>query len=173
MTRSTDELFYELQGGHATLSLERGRWISRRCWEELLKKMPVPCVDVIVYRGQEFLMGWRSIPPYRNVWALIGGRILHGESLGAAATRHCLKSGLRIAKVQYVGVYPVMFRSRHDITIGTAAELRSGNPRATSEMARYRWYEKDQVSEISPIGSNYRRILEGWIHASQIRTDVK
>lgn len=124
--------------------------------------MPIPCVDVIIYRGEEFLMGWRSIPPYKNVWALIGGRILRGESLKAAAVRHSLKSGLKVFGVQLLGLYPVMFRSRHDLTIGLAAELRSGDPKQTHEMTRYRWWKKDQIGRISPIGGNYKKILEAW-----------
>jgi hypothetical protein len=55
-----------------------------------------------------------------------------------------------------------MFRSRHDLTIGLAAELRSGNLKPTNEMTRYRWYKKDQIGTISLIGGNYKRILEAW-----------
>jgi ADP-ribose pyrophosphatase YjhB (NUDIX family) len=141
----------------------RDRWIRDECWKDVLKKMPIPCVDVIVHRDREFLMGWRSIPPYKNVWALVGGRILRGESLRAAAVRHCLKSGLRISEVQFIGVYPVMFHSRHDITIGMAAVMRSGTLKPTQEMARYRWCMKDEVGRISPIGGNYKKMLEAWV----------
>jgi ADP-ribose pyrophosphatase YjhB (NUDIX family) len=125
--------------------------------------MPIPCVDVIVHRDREFLMGWRTIPPYRNVWALIGGRILRGESLEKAAARHCLKSGIGISDIRQLGVYPVMFGSRHDITISLAAQMRSGFLRPTKEMARYNWFKKNELSRISRIGGNYKRMLKQWI----------
>lgn len=141
---------------------EKKTWLQQNCWREVLRKMPIPCVDVIVHRDQEFLMGWRSIPPYKNVWALIGGRILRGESLKATVIRHCLKSGLKVSGVQKLGVFPVMFRSRQDITISFAAELRSGTPKPTNEMARYRWYKKNQIGRIMPIGGNYKKMLEAW-----------
>jgi len=144
------------------MASERRAWLREGCWREVLRKMPIPCVDVIVSREGDFLMGWRSIPPYRNVWALIGGRILRGEPLKAAVLRHCLKSGLKVSEVQQLGLYPVMFRSRHDLTIGFAAQLRFGAPRPTNEMSRYRWCKKDELDRISPIGANYRRMLEDW-----------
>jgi ADP-ribose pyrophosphatase YjhB (NUDIX family) len=142
---------------------QRDQWIQDDCWRELLKKMPIPCVDVIVHRDQEFLMAWRSIPPYKNVWALIGGRILRGESFEAAAVRHCRETGLRISGVRQLGVYPVVFRSRHDITVCVTARIASGIPRPTKEMARYRWFKNSLLGRISPIGGNHRKMLRHWL----------
>jgi len=138
-------------------------WIGHDCWEELLKKMPIPCVDVIVHRDREFLMGWRTIPPYKDVWALIGGRVLRGESFEEVAIRHCRESGLRISEVQQLGVYPVVFRSRHDITVCVTARMISGVPRPTKEMTRYRWFRNSLLGKISPIGGNYRKMLRQWL----------
>ena len=28
-----------------------------------------PCVDTIVWKEHTLLMGWRTIPPYKNLWA--------------------------------------------------------------------------------------------------------
>lgn len=50
--------------------------IGKKCWKQLVKKMPIPCVDTIVWRDREFLMGWRTIPPYKNLWALLGEKWL-------------------------------------------------------------------------------------------------
>jgi len=50
--------------------------------------MPIPCLDIIVQNARsEILLGWRLILPYRNVWALPGGRVYVGENLTAAARR--------------------------------------------------------------------------------------
>jgi ADP-ribose pyrophosphatase YjhB (NUDIX family) len=129
--------------------------------------MPIPCVDVIVHRRHEFLMGWRTIPPYKNVWALLGGRILRGESLEAAANRHCAKSGLGVTDLRLLGVFPVMFPSRHDITVSLSAEMTSGVLKATGEMTRYRWFGKSEVDEISPVGGNYIKMLRHWVSNDQ------
>lgn len=74
-----------------------------------------------------------------------------------------MKSGLRISKFQQVGVYPVMFRTRHDITVCLAAKAASGIPKPTGEMARYRWFRKKELGKISPIGGNYKRMLRHWL----------
>lgn len=137
-------------------------WIGERCWKELLEKIPIPCVDVIVHRGQEFLIGWRIIIPYKNVWALIGGRMLRGESFAETAIRHCLKSGLQIYNPRYIDVYPMKFPSRHDVTICMAGELKLGVPRPTKELTRYRWYNILEMDEINPIGGNYKKMLRDW-----------
>lgn len=147
---------------------ERDQWIQDACWKEILEKMPVPCVDIIVHRDREFLMGWRSIPPYKNVWALIGGRILRGESFQAAAVRHCLKSGLRISSVRELGVFPVVFSPRHDITVSLAARMRSGIPSPTKEMTRYKWFRKSELGRISPIGGNYKKMLRHWLSTDDL-----
>jgi ADP-ribose pyrophosphatase YjhB (NUDIX family) len=47
----------------------------------------MPCVGVIVEKRSKVLMGFRAIDPYRNVWALPGGRILKHESPEDAVPR--------------------------------------------------------------------------------------
>jgi ADP-ribose pyrophosphatase YjhB (NUDIX family) len=138
-------------------------WLRPTCWKEVLKKMPIPCVDVVIHSKGRVLMGWRSIPPYRNVWALLGGRMHYGETFEETALRNCLKSGLHVSDLSSLGVFPVRFRTRHDITMCIAAELLSGIPKPTPEMRRYRWYRMNEIERIDPIGGNYRRMLQHWL----------
>jgi len=142
--------------------LRRSQLMSEHCWREVTRKMPIPCVDTIVWKKHTFLMGWRTIQPYRNVWALLGGRIARGESFAQTAIRQCRESGLGIGEPQFVGVYPVKFPSRHDIAICMKAEWKSGNPVPTTELSRYAWFEANEVDKIRPIGPNYRRMLRDW-----------
>ncbi len=143
-------------------SNKKNQWINEECWKELIKKMPIPCVDVIVYRGHNFLMGWRTISPYRNVWALIGGRMLYGESFIETAIRHCKDSDISISNPSYIGIFPVKFQSRHDITICMVADMKSGVPKATKELTRFKWYNIEEIDKISQIGNNYRKMLQHW-----------
>ena len=141
---------------------ERLEMIEENCWIEVTKKMPIPCVDTIVWRDHTFLMGWRTILPYKHVWALLGGRMTRGESFAQTAMRQCRKSGLEIHIPRFVGVYPVKFPSRHDITICMAAKWKSGTPAPTSELSRYRWFERNRLRQIQPIGANYQKMLRDW-----------
>ena len=88
--------------------------------------------------------------------------MLRGESFEEAAIRHCRKSSLIVSNLRSLGVYPVRFRSRHDITVCMAAKLKSGVPEPTREMMRYRWYGRDEIDRISPIGGNYKKMLQHW-----------
>jgi len=144
------------------MSPERSQWIARNCWTEVTKKMPIPCVDTIVWKKNAFLMGWRTIPPYKHVWALLGGRMTRGESFAQTAIRHCRKSGIEIHKPCFVGVYPIKFPSRHDITVCLSAKWKSGSPVSTIELSRYRLFEINRLHEIRPIGTNYQRMLRDW-----------
>jgi len=136
--------------------------IREDCWVEVTKKMPIPCVDVIVWRDQRFLMGWRTIPPYRNVWALPAGRMARGESFAQTAIRQCRRSGVRIHTPRFIGVYPVKFPSRHNITTCMVAEWKSGTPVPTNELLRYRWFEAGKPQKIQPVGANYKKMLQDW-----------
>ena len=141
---------------------EEEQMIGEDCWVEVTKKMPIPCVDVIVCRSQKFLMGWRIIPPYKNVWALPGGRMFRGESFIQTAMRQCAKSGLKIRNLRCIGLYPVRFPSRHDITACVVAQWESGTPVPTNEFSRYTWFGACEIREIRPIGANYRKMLQDW-----------
>ena len=143
-------------------SFARSQWVSEECWIEVTKKMPIPCVDTIVWKKNTFLMGWRAIKPYRHVWALIGGRMIRGETFVQTAVRQCRKSRLEIAAPRFVGVYPVKFPSRHDVTICLAARWKSGNPVVTTELSRYKWFETNKLVMTRSIGTNYKKMLIDW-----------
>jgi ADP-ribose pyrophosphatase YjhB (NUDIX family) len=92
--------------------------------------MPIPCVDVIVERDAEILLGFRAIVPYKNVWALPGGRILKDEHPEGAVTRNlkeiCISADIR----GLVGVFTVRFsrhpQRRHDITTVLQVGMETG-----------------------------------------------
>ena len=137
--------------------------ITPRCWNELTKKMPIPCVDTIVHRDDRVLLGYRTIPPYRNVWALLGGRMRYGESFADTSIRNCRESGVTVQKPRYLGIFPVKFpRGRHDLTICTAAKYISGEPKPTHELSRYAWTTRRGLHKIHPIGGNYLKMLRAW-----------
>ncbi len=148
---------------------ERSRFMSEHSWREITRKMPIPCVDTIVWKKHLFLMGWRTILPYKNVWALLGGRIAYGESFAQTATRQCTESGLKIHKTKFVGVYPVKFPTRHDIAICMAAEWKHGNPKPTRELSRYEWFEPNKIDNIPHVGGNYKKMVKDCWKRSSLR----
>jgi len=125
--------------------------------------MPIPCVDTIVYRDDWILLGWRRILPYRNVWALLGGRMRYGDSFAETSIRNCKESGLTVQQHRYLGIFPIKFpHGRHDLTICMVAKYASGEPKATREISKYTWTTKEGMEEIHPIGGNYLKMLRTW-----------
>jgi len=144
-------------------SVKSRKAIPQKQWKSILANIPIACVDLIVYvrikRGTRVLLGYRKIYPYGNCWALPGGRIMKNESLRETANRQLQEIGLTPAReYRLVGVYPVNFRGRSDITICVSTRLLSPQePRPTKEMARYVWRRLGNLP--SRLGSNYRRML--------------
>ena len=137
--------------------------IPERLWKSILANMPIPCVDVIVHTRvggkTRVLLGYRKIYPYNDKWALLGGRIIKKESLRATANRQLKEIGIHpTGGYKLVGVYPVNFKRRSDISICLSTRLRSPQePRPTREMAKYAWSPLNDLP--SGLGSNYRTML--------------
>src|ERR1700745_4195250 len=63
-------------------------WIPEEEYNNIKKKMPVPCVDLIIENNQkEVLLVQRKNEPAKNMWWFPGGRVMHGETRKDAAVR--------------------------------------------------------------------------------------
>ena len=135
-------------------------WMSNRLWNQVKQYMPIPCVDVILEDSEgKVLLGWRKIPPYRNVWALPGGRIGKGERLQAAVARILAEYGLVARDLFLVGVFPIRFPCRSDLTVCVAARGNKGSAQADGrEFSRFLWTKRLP----RPLGANYRRMMARW-----------
>jgi hypothetical protein len=47
-------------------------FLADKDWRVILRSMPIPCVDIVVEKNGKVLLGFRTIRPYGNVWALPG-----------------------------------------------------------------------------------------------------
>ena len=141
------------------------RWIAAGLWDIIIKKMPIPCVDLIFQRpDNSILYGWRLISPYRNVWALVGGRMLRGENLLQSASRIAREYGLSFERLYLNGVFPVSLPSRADVAISLAARSTSGEARVDGyEFSKFRWATRPPKG----LGGNYLRMVRNWSHAAK------
>lgn len=147
------------------LGVARQKWIPTKLWNEIVEKMPIPCVDIIFQRpNNSILYGWRLISPYRNVWALVGGRILHGENLLQSASRIAKEYDLVIGRLYLNGVFPVNFPNRADVVISLAARAISGEARVDGyEFSKFTWATRPPKRS----GRNYRRMVRNWDQVSK------
>jgi ADP-ribose pyrophosphatase YjhB (NUDIX family) len=135
-------------------------WIPEPLWHEVKSKVPIACVDVIVHNHRgTVLLGWRVIKPYVNVWATPGGRIRMGETLTGTARRVLSAHGLAANGFYLVGVFPVRFPSRFDISICLAAGSFSGTPVPDgTEFKKIGWFRNLPKNT----GKNYVEMIEKW-----------
>jgi len=149
----------------AKTSVPQEQWISSSLWRKVINVMPIPCVDIIFQReDRSILYGWRLINPYNNVWALPGGRILYRENITQCAHRIARHYGLRFRELHLVGIFPVNFPKRSDITIAVAALKVSGQPKVDRfEFSRFAWFKTDPRR----LATNYRRMVTKWTQVSK------
>jgi len=142
------------------LKAVRNGWVSAKLWNQAKANFPIPCVDVIVpNRRGEVMLGWRVIRPYVEVWALPGGRIRFGEDLTAAADRILAVHGIKARDFCLVGVFPVKFPSRFDVSICLTTRHYSGKPIPDGvEFTRVGWFKTPPRGT----GGNYRRMIAKW-----------
>lgn len=135
-------------------------WLSASRWKTVIASTPIPCLDIILENNRrEILLGWRLIRPYSKVWALPGGRIRLGEDLMDASKRILREYHLSARDLYLVGVFPVNFKTRSDISICLASRDHVGEPLADGfEFSRFKW------SRGLPerLGANYRRMILKW-----------
>ena len=142
------------------MSREINGWMAEPLWRQVKASMPIPCVDIIISNGKRaVLLGWRVIHPYVNVWATPGGRIRFGESPVKAARRILSSHGLRASNFYLVGVFPIMFPSRFDISICIATTGYSGSPIPDgTEFTKIQWFKKLPQGT----GKNYVEMIKKW-----------
>jgi len=155
----------------AKLSIPREKWLSAKVWNNVLKAMPIPCVDIICERPDySILYGWRLITPYSRRWALIGGRIVKGESLLQCASRIAGEYGLDFERLYLNGLFPINFPHRSDISISLAARKISGVPQADGfEFSKFIW----TTTPPRKLGTNYARMIAKWRVASGSRAFLR
>jgi colanic acid biosynthesis protein WcaH len=94
--------------------------IPERQYREILRVMPVLCVDIIVVGPDgRYLLVKRTNDPLRGEWWTVGGRLLHGEkALDAARRKLHEEVGLQNETMEFVGFYEGCF-DRNAFETGT------------------------------------------------------
>ena len=138
-------------------------WLSDADWAWAQAHLPISCVDLLpvrIVQGRLAAVGLilRDTPAGPG-WCLAGGRILRGESVAEAATRHLqttLGHDLAFDGVDWehpndVAQYFTTRREghpvdprRHSVALTYAVAIR-GTPRPTGEANEFQWFFVDEL----------------------------
>ena len=85
--------------------------IPEREYAAILERIPILCVDIVIRNGQgRYLLVCRRNEPLKCQWWVVGGRVLKGETIEAAARRKVQEEvSLTASHLQPIGYYEGFF----------------------------------------------------------------
>jgi ADP-ribose pyrophosphatase YjhB (NUDIX family) len=85
-------------------------WLTDKEYEFVFDRTPRPCIDLVVETPRGIVLSKRAIEPYKGLWHLPGGRILHRESLAHAIERIAkAETGASVRVVRLLGPIEVFY----------------------------------------------------------------
>jgi NAD+ diphosphatase len=112
---------------------------------------PSPCNAVIIENDNgEILLVERGADPKKGFWDLPGGFIEPGESFDESVRREVREElNVEIEIGKFIGVYhdSYIYQDIEVPTLGltVTAKITSGEPRATDDIASYKFFPKEEV----------------------------
>lgn len=136
--------------------------IPKKDYKKMLEKIPMCCVDLVIYFKGKVLLVLRDKEPAKGKWWFPGGRIFKNEKLEKAAKRKAKEeTGIDVKIIKKIGVYETFFKKGpfkdlktgiHTINICFLITPESDKPKIklnkTSE--NYKW-----INKISPSLPSY------------------
>ena len=85
--------------------------INKSLYQEIIKSIPILCIDLIVIHNKKYLLIKRSENPLKDEWWVPGGRVLSGETIEETAKRKLEEEiGIKITTgMQIYAIYEDFF----------------------------------------------------------------
>lgn len=111
---------------------------------------PVIGVGVLVWRGQQLLLGERLTEGQASCWQFPGGHLENNESVIACARREVLEeTGLLIKKLRHLGFTdkPFDIAQKNYMTLLVSCEHKSGEAEVLEpkKCARWQWFDYQKL----------------------------
>lgn len=126
--------------------------IHEDLYADIVRSMPIPCVDILVSDQNQVLLLRRANDPARNCWWFPGGRILHGESRTQAVRRKMLEeTGLKVSAIKEMKTFELFLPHEdgylaHGITTVFSAQGSSVDPVKVDEQTiEARWMPTESI----------------------------
>ncbi len=140
---------------------KNNKLIGDKEYKNIVKLVPIVCVDLILTDGNKFLLGKRVNQPAKGQWFFPGGRIYKGEKIVDAAIRKAKEEmGIKIlAKdLSIIGVGETIFdgkgidKARHSINVVCLVKI---SDKTKFNFDRTQHSEIKWFSEINPDWHEY------------------
>ncbi len=123
--------------------------IPYKTYQLIIKHVPMPCVDLIIWKDDKVLLSKRKIPPYKGKWHTPGGIIRKRETVIAAVKRIAQKElSSEIKKLHFVGFYENLRANRHDITLAFLCEMKSYDFIPDFQSQEFKFFKRIPMSTI-------------------------
>jgi ADP-ribose pyrophosphatase len=113
-------------------------------------------VGAVVFNGDRVLLVQRSRPPSRTLWAIPGGGVDLGETLGDAAEREVFEeTGIRVRAGGPIYTFEHIERDSagrirfHYVIVDLAAEYLDGDIRPGDDALAVRWVAADELRRLA------------------------
>ena len=85
-------------------------FIKEDLYKEIIKSVPILCVDLLIYLDDKYLLVKRNDNPLKGEWWVPGGRVLLGEDCISAAKRKLSEElGIHSNNLRIYGIYEDYF----------------------------------------------------------------
>ncbi len=120
--------------------------IPEQTYKEILKVMPVCCVDLVITHDNKFLLLKRGKQPAKGQWWLPGGRLHKNETIRHAALRKARQeTGLDCEFIKELGINEGIFDDGpfgfgvHTVGVVCWLKAKTDKVRLDADHTDYRW----------------------------------
>lgn len=105
----------------------------------------------LIRSGDQVLLGKRNKEPNRGLWVLPGGGVEFGESFSKTLQRELWEeAGIEVDVQGVFNVYELINPpSEHRVIVYVNGSYRSGVPVASSDLSDVRFFQKEELKELS------------------------
>lgn len=90
--------------------------IPQEQYNEIIKNIPIICVDVVIVHDNKVLLIKRSQKPCKDSWWIVGGRLFKDEQIASCAIRKAKEEvGLHCHISKFLGVAETKFPEVHSV----------------------------------------------------------
>jgi ADP-ribose pyrophosphatase YjhB (NUDIX family) len=122
------------------------KFLPRKEFDSIFSKVPRLCVDLIITEGKKVLLTKRSISPYKGLWHLPGGGVLHEETIKEALFRIAKSElGIKIVPGRLLGYMEFLReeKDKHSVSLTFNCKVEKGEiPQPLQQANECKFFEK-------------------------------